>query len=84
MAGRRDPEEAARLLAAADGVRAEAGVPIWGARHTRFEALVASTRETLGEELFDSTWAEGRALGFGAALEHAHRALHAGGPNAAS
>jgi predicted ATPase len=69
------PEEAARLLAAADGLRDEVGVPIFGARRTRFEALTASTRQALGDELFEVTWAEGRVLGFEASLEHARRAL---------
>ena len=77
-------EEAARLLAAADGLRDEVGVPIWGPRLTRFETLAASARQALGDELFESTWAEGRALGFDAALEHARRTLHPTGRNAAS
>ena len=77
-------EEAARLLAAADGLRDEAGMPIWGARRTRFEALVTSARDALGDELFDSTWAEGRALGYDAALEQARRALYPTGLNASS
>jgi len=76
LASRADrAEEAARLLGAADGLRDEVGVPIWGPRLTRFEALVSSARATLGDERFDARWAEGRALGFDAALEHARHAL---------
>jgi predicted ATPase len=64
-------DEAARLLGAADGVREEGAVPIWGARLTRFEAFVASARAALGDEAFEASWAEGRALGFDAALKAA-------------
>ena len=69
------PEEAARLLGAADGVREEGAIPIWGPRLTRFTRLVGSARATLGDERFEETWSEGRALGFDAALEHARHAL---------
>jgi predicted ATPase len=70
-----DSENAARLLGAADGVRNEAGIPIWGPRLTRFEAMKGSVRETLGEQVFDAAWTNGQALGFDASLETAHRAL---------
>jgi predicted ATPase len=69
-------EEAARLLGAADWLRAEVGVPIWGPRLTRFEALVASVRGSVGDEAFDARWTEGRALGFDAALVTADRLVH--------
>ena len=65
------PDEAARLLGAADGVREDGAVPIWGARLTRFEAFVSSARTALGDEAFEASWAEGRALGFDGALEAA-------------
>ena len=68
-------EEAARLLGAADGLREEVGVPIWGSRLTRFEAHVAAVRTALGDQRFDASWAEGRALGFDRALEHGRRVL---------
>jgi predicted ATPase len=77
-------EETARLLATADGLRDEIGLPIWGARLTRFRALAASVREALGDERFDSTWADGRAVGFDAALDQARRALHPTGLNNAA
>jgi predicted ATPase len=67
------PDEAARLLGAADWLRCEVGVPIWGPRLTRFEALVGSAREAVGDEAFAARWAEGRALGFDGALEAANR-----------
>ncbi|HVP02261.1 MAG TPA: DUF4062 domain-containing protein [Solirubrobacteraceae bacterium] len=69
------PDEAARLLGAADRLREDAGVPIWGSRLMRFEALVGSARATLGDERFEASWGQGRGLGFGAALEHARHAL---------
>jgi hypothetical protein len=34
--------DAARLIGAADGLRSEAGVPIWGPRLTRFQTLKRS------------------------------------------
>ena len=67
--------DAARLLAAADGLRNEAGIPIWGPRLTRFETLTGSLRERLGDEAFGAAWAEGQALGFEPALEAARRAV---------
>ena len=75
------PDEAARLLGAADGVREDGAVPIWGARLTRFEAFVSSVRTALGDEAFEASWAEGRALGFDGALEAAFQVTR---PDAAS
>jgi tetratricopeptide (TPR) repeat protein len=77
-------EEAARLLGAADGLRHEVGVPIWGARLTRFEAQVASVRAALGEDLFDSSWSEGRAFDYESALEHARVTLRPNAPDEGS
>ncbi len=67
--------DAAGLLGAADGLREDAGVPIWGAHLTRFEELVDAVRTGLGSEEFASAWAAGRALGFDAALDRARRTL---------
>jgi hypothetical protein len=68
-------EEAARLLGAADGLREEVGVPIWGPRLTRFEALVGSVRGALGDDEFAAVWTTGRQLDFDAALEAARGVL---------
>jgi predicted ATPase len=68
-------EDAARLLGAADGVRNEAGIPIWGPRLSRFETLKASVRDGLGDEGFQSAWTDGQTLGLDASLETAYRAL---------
>ena len=70
-------EAAACLLGAADWLREEVGVPIWGARLTRFEALVGGVRDACGDEAFAAAWNEGRSLGFDAALEAADEVLHA-------
>jgi hypothetical protein len=68
-------EDAARLLGAAEGLRSEAGIPIWGPRLTRFEALKGSVRRGLGDEAFGTAWEEGRALGFEGSLGAARRAV---------
>jgi predicted ATPase len=76
LASRADrPEEAARLLGAAAGLRDEVAVPIWRPRLTRFESLVSAARATLGDERFEANWEDGRTLGFDAALEQARRTL---------
>jgi hypothetical protein len=53
------------------------GVPIWGPRLRRFEGLVGSAREAVGDESFNARWAEGRQLGFDDALAAAGRVVHA-------
>ena len=69
-------EDAARLLGAADGLRDEVGVPIWGPRLSRFETLVRSVRNAVGDTAFEAAWVEGRALGFDASLATARDVLH--------
>ncbi len=68
--------EAARLLGAADGLREEVGMPIWGPRLSRFEALAQTVRSDVGEASFAARWAEGRTLSFDAALATARDILH--------
>jgi predicted ATPase len=67
--------DAARLLGAADGLRIEAGIPIWGPRLTRFETMKGLVRDALGEEAFEVAWTDGQALGFDASLETARRVV---------
>ena len=67
--------DASCLLGAADGLRSEAGVPIWGPRLTRFETLKGSFQQRLGDEAFGIAWSEGQALGFDDSLGAAHRAV---------
>jgi hypothetical protein len=64
-------EVAARLLGAADKLRSEVEVPIWGPRLSRFETLKRSMKDALGEEGFAIAWTEGRALDFDASLDAA-------------
>jgi predicted ATPase len=67
--------DAARLLGAADKLRSDAGIPIWGPRLDRFETLKGSLRQNLGDEAFAIAWNEGQALGFDASLDAARRAI---------
>ena len=76
--------EAARLLGAADGLRAEVGVPIWGPRLARFASLVGSVRDALGDDAFAAAWEAGRTLDFDAALAAARWALHRSGVTTSS
>jgi len=69
-------EDAARLLGAADGLRDEVGLPIWGPRLSRFETLVQSVRNAVGDAAFEAAWVEGRELGFDASLATARDVLH--------
>jgi predicted ATPase len=71
----RKSEDAARLLGAADTLRTEADIPIWGPRLNRFEALKGLLRNDLGDEAFETAWEEGQALGFHDALDAARRVV---------
>ena len=59
------PEPAVRLWA--EALREALGAPPKDAERARYEPLVATAREALGEEAFAHLWAEGRTL----APEHA-------------
>ena len=52
-------DDAARLLGAADGLRDEGGIPIWGPRLNRFQTLKASVGDALGEQAFGVAWTDG-------------------------
>jgi DNA-binding CsgD family transcriptional regulator len=65
--------EAARLFGAADAIRQLMGAvrfKVWDASH---EAAVAAVRDALGDEDFESAWAEGAALSIGEAIACAQR-----------
>ena len=65
--------EAARLFGAAHGVRQRMGMvrfKVWDASH---EASVAALRNAMGEQDFDSAWAEGAALSTDEAIAYAQR-----------
>ncbi len=54
--------EAARLFGAAHGIRRRMGAVRFKVWDAGYEASVAAVRDALGEEDFDSAWAEGAAL----------------------
>jgi predicted ATPase/class 3 adenylate cyclase/DNA-binding CsgD family transcriptional regulator len=65
--------EAARLFGAAHGIRQHMGgvrFKVWDAA---YEASVTALRDALGENDFDSAWAEGAALSTEEAIVHAQR-----------
>ena len=65
--------EAARLFGAATAIRQRMGLPrfkVWDAGH---EASLAALRNAMGQEDFDSAWAEGAALSGEEAIAYAQR-----------
>ncbi|MGH8932702.1 MAG: ATP-binding protein, partial [Egibacteraceae bacterium] len=56
------PVAAARLLGAADALRAEIGAPVLAAERADHARHVASVRSALGAEAFAAAWAAGKAL----------------------
>ena len=65
--------EAARLFGAAEAIRQRMGMvrlKVWDAD---YKASVAALRDTLGENDFDSAWAEGAALSTEEAIAYAQR-----------
>jgi predicted ATPase/DNA-binding CsgD family transcriptional regulator len=59
---RRQASKAARLLGAAERIRAEIGVPVYPAMLADHKALVASVRGSLGEAAFTKHWQNGSRL----------------------
>jgi len=59
--GRRQPERAARLLAAAEVLRAAIGVALPPAQIRSHALWLAATRAALGPRAFDTAWAQGKA-----------------------
>lgn len=57
-----DPERAALLAGAADGLRERAGVEAWPKLRRPAADLVAQLRETLGADRFERVFAEGSGL----------------------
>ena len=62
-------EEAARLLGAADSLRAEMDAPLWQAMVPRRSALVERVRTALGDDAFARAVESGRGLRLAQALE---------------
>ena len=65
--------EAARLFAAAEAIRERMGGVRFLVYQAGYEASVATLRNALGEDDFDSAWAEGAALSTEEAIAYAQR-----------
>ncbi|MFZ0902714.1 MAG: response regulator transcription factor, partial [Mycobacterium sp.] len=65
--------EAARLFGAAYGIRQRMGVVRFQIYDADYQASVAALRDALGENGFDSAWAEGAALSTEEAIAYAQR-----------
>ena len=65
--------EAVRLFGAAHGIRLRMGAVRFKVWDADFEASVAALRNALGDEDFDSAWAEGAALSTDEAIAYAQR-----------
>jgi DNA-binding NarL/FixJ family response regulator len=65
--------QAARLLAAADSMRRRNGEVRFKAYDADYESTVATLRNALSDEDFDSVWAEGAALSTEEAIAYAQR-----------
>jgi predicted ATPase/class 3 adenylate cyclase/DNA-binding CsgD family transcriptional regulator len=65
--------EAARLFAAAESIRQRIGTVRFKIYDADYQASVAALRDALGENDFDSAWAEGTALSTEEAIAYAQR-----------
>jgi predicted ATPase/class 3 adenylate cyclase/DNA-binding CsgD family transcriptional regulator len=65
--------EAARLFGAAEAIRLRMGAVRFKVYDAGYEASVAALRDALGEEDFESAWAEGAALSIEEAIAYAQR-----------
>ena len=65
--------EAARLFAAAHGIRPGLGVVRFQIYDASYETSLAPLRNTMGEKAFESAWAEGASLSTEEAIAYAQR-----------
>jgi DNA-binding CsgD family transcriptional regulator len=65
--------EAARLLGAADAIRQRIGAVRFKIHDADYVRAVASVRDGMGEDDFESAWAEGAALSIDEAIAYAQR-----------
>jgi DNA-binding CsgD family transcriptional regulator len=65
--------EAARLFGAADATRQQMSAVRFKVYDAGYQASVATVRDALGEQDFDSAWAEGAALSVGETIAYAQR-----------
>jgi hypothetical protein len=66
-----DAPGSARLAGVADGLLAEAGVPLQAGEQAKFDAAKAAARERLGAAAYDEAHAAGRAVPARVALAEA-------------
>jgi predicted ATPase/class 3 adenylate cyclase/DNA-binding CsgD family transcriptional regulator len=66
-------QEAARLFGAAEAIRGRMGLVRFQIHQARYEASVATLREAMDEQDFDTAWAEGTALSIDEAIAYAQR-----------
>ena len=72
LAGQRLGERAARLLGAAQALRAETGAPLPPVERARHEGIVAAARAGVAREAaFGAAWAEGAAMSLEQAIAYA-------------
>jgi hypothetical protein len=69
LAAQGQPETAVRLWASVEALRERIGAPPNDIERARYEPLVATAHEALGEEAFADVWAEGRRLTLEQALD---------------
>ncbi len=69
--GRQTGEPAARLLGAAEAIRAALGVPRSPVEQPGYERLVTTLQASLGETAFMTAWAAGREMAVGQAVHYA-------------
>jgi non-specific serine/threonine protein kinase len=70
------PERAARLYGASDGLRAVLGMPLSPNEREEVDRDLAALRVTLGEAAFDRAWSAGRALTWEQAIAYALEENH--------
>jgi tetratricopeptide (TPR) repeat protein len=75
------PERAARLFGAAEGLREALGAPLPPVDRAEHDRSVAAVRTALGEEAFTAAWAEGRAMSLDEAVAYALKTEGEGAPS---
>jgi tetratricopeptide (TPR) repeat protein len=66
-----EPQHAAVLWGAADQLRALLNLPLDPSREDIYTSLMPTTREQIGDELFEEAWKKGRAMKLEEAIEFA-------------
>ena len=72
------PARAARLLGAAEALRAASSAPRWPKARDDFDRLVSATRAQLEEAEYAAAWAEGQAMPIEAIIAEALEEAPAG------